>query len=281
MPVRLMVGNCVRFGESSRLYMVKAAPKQNVPGTFFGKYEVPTWVEKIHLKQLQLHITKDGQLSKVMDCSTRHHFIFGRSSAHCDVVLEHNSISKQHAVLVHGSPKGDAQATMIDLGASNGTFVSDETPKTTEDMKAMRRLEPQTPIILAPGMCVRFGESSRLYTLQSEGHESVNEKEKDVGQGKFSALISTTTVIVTKKKVDGVAKDGAAKKRPAPSSTISAAERRRRQQQLLSKSVSRPANVQPLQVQQPKPEAIKIVIPDKKKPRVSSPDSGIFELRKK
>lgn len=149
---------------------------------------MPTWVvtKKDGLSHLQLHITKDGKLASVMDCGSRHHYIFGRNSAHCNVVLEHNSISKQHAVLVQGSPEGStALASIIDLGASNGTYIADTIPTTAEDLAAMRRIDANTPTPITAGMSLRFGESSRIYTLQHEGHERTGaEPAKDMGQVK-------------------------------------------------------------------------------------------------
>lgn len=50
-------------------------------------------------------------------------YTIGRDPAHCDILLEDDSVSRQHAAL-ELDPQGEA--TIVDLRSSNGTFVNGE-----------------------------------------------------------------------------------------------------------------------------------------------------------
>ena len=47
--------------------------------------------------------------------------VVGREQKHCDVLLESDMVSRQHARVV---PTDDGGAELVDLGSSNGTFVN-------------------------------------------------------------------------------------------------------------------------------------------------------------
>jgi len=104
-------------------------------------------------------------------------YLFGRQEDLVDVSLLHPSVSREHAVIVHGSPPslalptteledGDGPppprggATLIDLNSSWGTFVS-KTPD-----KAGRKLDPKQNYVLCEGDCIRFGDSTRRYLVR-------------------------------------------------------------------------------------------------------------------
>ncbi|KAJ1912716.1 hypothetical protein IWQ60_009540 [Tieghemiomyces parasiticus] len=71
----------------------------------------------------------------------------------CDVPLEHPSVSRYHAVIqFHGTAAGPA---LYDLGSAHGTYVN------------RRRLPPRTYQAVHVGDHVVFGESTRVYVLQS------------------------------------------------------------------------------------------------------------------
>lgn len=92
--------------------------------------------------------------------------VFGRLP-HCDVVLEHPSISRQHAVL-QCRPSDGAQAGkpgqvlapqeagmyVFDLGSTHGTFLN------------KHRLAPRCYHLLREGQMFRLGGSSRLFLLE-------------------------------------------------------------------------------------------------------------------
>ena len=114
-PVLLPEGSFVKFGESSRIYTVKPFKKGNQPGTEIGKFVVPTWISA-NPHPLQLHVSRQGELLGVENLSNRHYYIFGRNRGQCNKVLDHPSISKQHAVIVHGSP-GAAVPALLSFAA--------------------------------------------------------------------------------------------------------------------------------------------------------------------
>jgi hypothetical protein len=71
-----------------------------------------------------------------------------------DVVLQHPSISRRHAAVLHDGKGG---LFLFDLGSTHKTFVDGT------------RAEPRTPVPLRPGSRVTFAESSRAYILHIPG----------------------------------------------------------------------------------------------------------------
>jgi hypothetical protein len=60
--------------------------------------------------------------------SKRPCFVLGKQKELCHVVLEHDSISRQHAAIVHGMPPkaqadGGHDVWLIDLDSAHGTFI--------------------------------------------------------------------------------------------------------------------------------------------------------------
>ncbi|KAL6765845.1 MAP kinase phosphatase 5 [Haematococcus lacustris] len=77
--------------------------------------------------------------------------IFGRLPT-ADVVLEHQSLSRQHAAL---AVEGTAGLTLTDLQSGHGTKLGDVW------------IRPNTAKPLKVGSCFKLGASSRLYTVKS------------------------------------------------------------------------------------------------------------------
>ena len=77
--------------------------------------------------------------------------------AECDLVLEHASASRHHAiVLQHRS----GAVYLLDLGSAHGTFLNGE------------RLPPREPSLWRDGVPCVFGASSRAYVLRSTPHSA-------------------------------------------------------------------------------------------------------------
>ena len=76
---------------------------------------------------------------------------FGRSAQLVDVVIRDESVSRQHAAVVHSS---DGESFLIDMGSAAGTFVDAE------------RVPPQRPIKLSDGMAISFGICRATYTFR-------------------------------------------------------------------------------------------------------------------
>nr|CAD1839371.1 unnamed protein product [Ananas comosus var. bracteatus] len=77
--------------------------------------------------------------------------IFGRQFPTCDFVLDHQSVSRQHAAVV---PHKNGSIYVIDLGSVHGTFVASE------------RLTKDNPVELEVGQSLRFAASTRSYILR-------------------------------------------------------------------------------------------------------------------
>jgi pSer/pThr/pTyr-binding forkhead associated (FHA) protein len=127
-------------------------------------------------------------VSEGVSGGVKDHVVFGRKREQCDVLLEHQSISRQHAVLFFGPSEGVSKGVsecvsegvsgvyLMDLGSSHGTLVDG------------KRLEPHTPSLLSPQSTVVFGQSSRTYKLQ---HATLTT---------LTALTTPTTLTAVKKK---------------------------------------------------------------------------------
>ncbi|GLI61288.1 hypothetical protein VaNZ11_003639 [Volvox africanus] len=113
------------------------------------KCPVPDWAAEPTAGS-RLLVYKDGQaiqevpLVKIVT-------VFGRVDALADVVLDHPSISRQHATAAFHGARGTWMIT--DLGSTHGTFLGD------------RQLAKNDPTELVPGVELRFAASTRRYKL--------------------------------------------------------------------------------------------------------------------
>jgi pSer/pThr/pTyr-binding forkhead associated (FHA) protein len=89
-------------------------------------------------------------------------YLVGRNAGVCDIVLQHLSISRLHAAIVHHE-KGATY--LVDLRSAHGTFVDG------------MRLTALTPTLVAHGSVIKFGGSSRSYAFKSfESREQIAER---------------------------------------------------------------------------------------------------------
>eukprot|EP00624_Nannochloropsis_granulata_P000674 evm.model.NODE_12693_length_17016_cov_21.618065.4 len=77
--------------------------------------------------------------------------IFGRNPDATDVLLEHPSISRRHAAVLHDGKGG---LFLYDFGSTHGTFLDGN------------KVAARTPTALQEGSRVKFAESSRTYMLR-------------------------------------------------------------------------------------------------------------------
>lgn len=116
-----------------------------------SKYDPPEW-SCTPVYACWLEILKEGVIIgkiELSDDSNKPFFVLGRQADAVDVVLEHPSISRQHAVLQHG-PQG---LYLYDLDSVQGTYVNKE----RVDARQHRKLHV--------GDLLRFGASTRLYIV--------------------------------------------------------------------------------------------------------------------
>lgn len=113
-------------------------------------WQSPDWAIEPRLGVYYLEVLKDGQVLDRINLDKRRH-IFGRQFHACDLVLDHQSVSRQHAAVV---PHKNGSIYVIDLGSAHGTFVANE--RLTKDM----------PVEFEVGQSLRFAASTRTYVLR-------------------------------------------------------------------------------------------------------------------
>lgn len=128
------------------------APAQNVTQIGGGQstWQPPDWAIEPRPGVHYLDVLKDGEVLDRINLDKRKH-IFGRQFQTCDYVLDHQSVSRQHAAVV---PHKNGSVYVIDLGSAHGTFVANE------------RLTKDSPVELEAGQSLRFAASTRIYILR-------------------------------------------------------------------------------------------------------------------
>lgn len=113
-------------------------------------WQPPDWAIEPRPGVYYLEVLKDGEVRDKINLDRRRH-IFGRQFHTCDFVLDHQSVSRQHAAVV---PHKNGSIYVIDLGSAHGTFVANE------------RLTKDSPVELEVGQSLRFAASTRTYILR-------------------------------------------------------------------------------------------------------------------
>ncbi|XP_010942564.1 protein phosphatase 1 regulatory inhibitor subunit PPP1R8 homolog [Elaeis guineensis] len=113
-------------------------------------WQPPDWATEPRPGVYYLEVLKDGEVIDRINLEKRRH-IFGRQLPTCDFVLDHQSVSRQHAAVV---PHKNGSIYVIDLGSVHGTFVANE------------RLTKDNPVELEVGQSLRFAASTRSYILR-------------------------------------------------------------------------------------------------------------------
>lgn len=113
-------------------------------------WQPPDWAIEPRAGVYYLEVLKDGEVLDQINLDRRRH-IFGRQFHTCDFVLDHQSVSRQHAAVI---PHKNGSIYVIDLGSAHGTFVANE------------RLTKDTPVELEVGQSLRFAASTRTYILR-------------------------------------------------------------------------------------------------------------------
>ena len=151
--------------ESSRGDAARPAPRSRAPPS---GYEVPDWGGPSSA-DFSLEVLKDGAIVDVVDCRGRNFLTLGRTPEN-DVVLEHPSSSRLHAVLQFSG--GTTEAFVYDPGSTHGTFVN------------KRKLKPNVHAPVFVGDQIKFGQSARIFVvsgaseLMPEEGLSVDERRK-------------------------------------------------------------------------------------------------------
>ncbi|MCO5598698.1 hypothetical protein L7F22_052796 [Adiantum nelumboides] len=116
-------------------------------------------------KKWRLYVFKDGKEIEILHISRQSCYLIGRDNTVVDIPVDHQSISKQHAVIQFrsiternefGDEKRQTKPFLIDLDSANGTFVN----KT--ELPSSRYYELRT------GDTIKLGASQREYVLLAE-----------------------------------------------------------------------------------------------------------------
>uniref|UniRef100_A0A0D6RA07 FHA domain-containing protein n=1 Tax=Araucaria cunninghamii TaxID=56994 RepID=A0A0D6RA07_ARACU len=122
-----------------------------------SNWQPPDWSVEPRPGVYRLEVVKDGEVLDHINLDKRRH-IFGRQVVVCDFVLDHPSVSRQHAAVVQHK---NGSIYVIDLGSVHGTFVANE------------RLTKDNPVELEVGQSLRFAASSRSYILRKNSAASL------------------------------------------------------------------------------------------------------------
>ncbi|KDO35067.1 hypothetical protein SPRG_01131 [Saprolegnia parasitica CBS 223.65] len=117
------------------------------------RFPMPRWAGAPTHANVKGHVevVKDGTVLDKVAIGQQACTVFGRNGDVCDVELAHETISRQHAAIVH-TKTGSIE--IMDLGSAQGTTVDGE-PLRGDERRA-----------LTNGSEVRFGKSSRVYILR-------------------------------------------------------------------------------------------------------------------
>ena len=123
-------------------------------------FEPPSWCCTC-TKNYSFEILKNGVIKGETSLTQKPYYTFGRLEG-CDIVMEHPSISRYHAVVVYKGPNEEENQNskveegfyLMDLGSTHGTVVN------------KIKLKPKVYHRLRVGYVVRFGGSTRLHILQ-------------------------------------------------------------------------------------------------------------------
>ncbi|KAF6169101.1 hypothetical protein GIB67_038598 [Kingdonia uniflora] len=133
-------------------------------------YTIPQWSEA-PCHPFYLEVLKDGAIIDQLHVSEKGAYMFGRVDL-CDLVLEHPTISRFHAVLQF---KQSGEAYLYDLGSTHGTSIN------------KNQVKKKVYAELHVGDVIRFGQSSRLYIFQ--GPSELMPPEKDLKKIRSSKVL--------------------------------------------------------------------------------------------
>nr|CAG4640672.1 EOG090X026V [Eulimnadia texana] len=134
-------------------------------------YKEPAW-SGLCDKDYSLEILKTGTIVATQDLTKKPFIVFGRLS-NCDIVLEHPSSSRFHAVLQYRSEAEDSSKVgwyLYDFGSTHGTFLN------------KKQLQPKIYYRTRVGHVIKFGCSTRLYILQGPEEDQETESELSVSE---------------------------------------------------------------------------------------------------
>ena len=162
-PTKLSEGTTLRFGTFAKtVFRVTGLEQAKVE-----RWQPPAWVHRgTQRPSMRLEVRSNsvsnpylahlaagegGDYDEVLpltESCTR----FGRSAAHADIVVRDDTLSRQHAAIVHT----EDESFLVDLGSAAGSFVDGT------------RAEAQRPLRLADGAVISLGDCPTTWTFRCE-----------------------------------------------------------------------------------------------------------------
>ena len=128
------------------------------------KYHEPAEARKPSARdRWRMYVFKDDEIVETIELADQSCWLFGREASVVDVLIEHSSCSKQHAVIQFryiekrnefGDRKGKVRPYVLDLESANKTLVNDHA------------IPEAKYVELRDKDAVKFGHSSREYVVQ-------------------------------------------------------------------------------------------------------------------
>ena len=112
-------------------------------------YEPPSW-SSLPSSRFYLEVLKDGSIASTIDLEKKAYFTLGRQPDLVDIVMDHPSISRLHAVL---NFREDGALMLRDLGSAQGTQLNKQL------------CDKNTYYRVYVGDMIRFGASTRKYIV--------------------------------------------------------------------------------------------------------------------
>ncbi|KAL1916832.1 uncharacterized protein VTP21DRAFT_5536 [Calcarisporiella thermophila] len=150
------------------------AVQHKVPAIPPLDYVKPDWSAQ-PISHYSFEILKGGIVIEELDLLSKEFLIVGRLPI-CDIPMEHPSVSRYHAIIQFSK---EGKVFLYDLQSSHGTYIN------------KRPVQPRNYIRLRVGDQLRFGESTRLYILQSPEAEAaeVAEREEMLARARMEAPV--------------------------------------------------------------------------------------------
>eukprot|EP00040_Diaphanoeca_grandis_P020528 m.109226 g.109226 ORF g.109226 m.109226 type:complete len:539 (+) comp27935_c0_seq1:268-1884(+) len=122
-------------------------------------YKPPSWSAPLK-HPYRLEVLKNGAVIEEFILKDKPYFVVGRLP-NCDIVMEHESASRYHAILQCGD---DGHVYIYDLGSTHGTKINKNTVVSRKHFR------------LRMNQMARFGLSSRLFLLQGTEESMLDEQ---------------------------------------------------------------------------------------------------------
>jgi len=149
-----MFGAAKKRPQSAPAPVVAAAPAQaaapvSEPATS-SKLEWEWEATTVQCQMARLKVYREEDHMSTIDLSVKTGYLVGRQKIVCDIVVDHVSMSRKHAAMIHHS---DGRVFLIDLGSMQGSWVDGA------------QLEPNVPHELKNGTSIVFGAAPRRYVF--------------------------------------------------------------------------------------------------------------------